>query len=170
VRATFSAVISSIADLYSRFLSRIRSRVNSWSVCALPGLLPRHVVDEGDRVDHELVRGALPLDLAVGEVAVDSHASVGDALERVGDLVERAAEPALLHDDQGLEGRPRPQGVHEGQVAWALPELRPRDPVVGVDMSIGHGPTLACGVVPGALDPVMLFSSSGRFWSVLLRA
>jgi len=87
-------------------------------------------------------RSALPLDLAVAQVEVDADAGVGDPLERVGDLVERPTEPALLHDDEDLERRPRAQGVHEGKAAGALHELRARDPVVSAHVGVGHHPAL----------------------------
>ena len=56
----------------------------------LAGLLPVHVVHEGDRMDHELVGRALALHLGVGEIAPDPDAGIGDPLDRV-----RALHPGI---------------------------------------------------------------------------
>jgi hypothetical protein len=52
-----------------------------------------HVVDERDRVDHELVGGALAFDFDVRQITPDAHAGAGDPLERIGHLVKGAPEP-----------------------------------------------------------------------------
>jgi hypothetical protein len=119
---------------------------------ALPRLLARHVVDEGNGVNHELVRRALAFHFAVGQVGEDAHPGVGDALEGIGHLVLRAAEPTLLHRHEHLKGRARAEGVHEGQEAGPLQELRAADPIVAVDVLVRDHPALVGSVGPRALD------------------
>ena len=144
---------------------------------ALAGLLALHVVDKRNGGHHELVHRGLAADLRIAEVAPHLDAGIGDALQGVGHFVERAAEPALVHDHEHVEGGPGLQsritaGVHQRDEPRALQELRAGDPVVGVDVRVGDGPALARGVGAGALELARdgLLLVGDVCWSVDLRA
>src|SRR4029450_7997059 len=78
----------------------------------------------------------------------------GDAkwLPRVRRIDAFTAKPIKVTHHENLKPRAWFQRVHQSQESWPVRELGTRDPVVDINVLVGHRPTLATCVGPGVLN------------------